>query len=134
MPDSKRRLSAAQEFLMHIGQGDFGQAINLLSEDVSYRAQGTNALAGLFSGRDAVIRHVGDLVALTRGTYETFKWDDWLVGDYHVVGLSSIHAQTAGKIYRGRTVTVLRFNGADEIEGITVFFEDQNAIDRFIGP
>jgi ketosteroid isomerase-like protein len=134
MPDPTRRLSAAQEFLMHIGRGDFGQAINLLSEDVSYRAQGTNALAGLFSGRDAVIRHVGDLVALTRGTYETFKWDDWLVGDYHVVGLSSIHAQTAGKIYRGRTVTVLRFNVADEIEGITVFFEDQNAIDRFIGP
>jgi ketosteroid isomerase-like protein len=134
MPDSNRRLTAAQEFLMHLGRGDFESAINLLSQDVSYRAQGNNALAGLFSGRDAVIRHVADLVALTRGTYETFKWDDWLVGEYHVAGLSSIHAQTVGKMYKGRTVTVLRFNVADEIEGITVFFEDQDAIDRFIGP
>jgi len=134
MPDSTRRLTAAQEFLMHIGGGDFDKAIDLLSADVSYRAQGNNALAGLFTGRDAVIRHVRDLVDLTRGTFETFKWDDWLVGQSHVVGLSSIHAQSAGRMYKGRTVTVLRFNVADEIEGITVFFEDQGAIDRFIGP
>jgi ketosteroid isomerase-like protein len=134
MPDSNRRLAAAQEFLMHIGSGDFGQAVGLLSEDVAYRAQGHNALAGLFTGRDAVTRHVGDLMDRTRGTFETFKWDDWLVGQHHVVGLSSIHAQSDGRIYKGRTVTVLRFNVADEIEGITVFFEDQSAIDRFIGP
>jgi ketosteroid isomerase-like protein len=133
MPDSKRRLSAAQQFLMHTGRGDFEEAVNLLSEDVSYRAQGNNALAGLFTGRDAVIRHLGDLVERTRGTFEAFKWDDWLVGERHVVGLSSIHAQAAGRMYKGRTVTVLRFNVADEIEGITIFFEDQSAIDRFIG-
>ena len=134
MPDSKRRLRAAQEFLMHTGQGDFGKAVNLLSADVSYRAQGHNALAGLFSGRDAVTRHVADLVERTRGTFETFKWDDWLVGEQHVVGLSSAHAQSQGRKYKGRIVTVMRFNAADEIEALTVFFEDQAALDRFIGP
>ena len=134
MPDSKRRLAAAQQFLMHISEGAFDQAVRLLSEDVSYRAQGHNALAGLFTGRDAVTRHVADLARRTSGTFEAFKWDDWLVGQQHVVGLSSVHAQSEGRMYKGRTVTVMRFNVADEIEGITVFFEDQAAIDRFIGP
>jgi hypothetical protein len=80
-----------------------------------------------------VARHLQQFVERTRGTYEAFKWDDWLIGEYHVVGLVSVHALSNGKIYKGRTVTVVGFNVADEIEGITVFFEDQNALDRFIG-
>ncbi|MGA2302974.1 MAG: hypothetical protein ABSH29_02115 [Acidimicrobiales bacterium] len=134
MPDSTHRLARAQLFLTHIGRGDFLQAIDLLSENVTYRAQGNNALAGSFTGRDAVIRHLTELVERTKGTFEAFKWEDWLIGEHHVVGLSSIHAQSHGRIYKGRSLTVLGFNVAEEIEHITVFFEDQNAIDRFIGP
>jgi ketosteroid isomerase-like protein len=136
MPDSthRARLASAQQFLTHIGRGDFAQAIDLLSEHVTYRAQGNNALAGLFTGRNAVTRHLTELVERTRGTFEAFKWDDWLIGEHHVVGLSSIHAQSQGRIYKGRSVTLLGFNVADEIEHITVFFEDQSALDRFIGP
>jgi hypothetical protein len=99
-----------------------------------YRAQGNNALAGLFTGRDAVIRHLTQLVERTKGTFEAFKWEDWLSGEHHVAGLSSIHARSHGMIYKGRSLTVLGFNVAGEIEHITVFFEDQGAIDRFIGP
>ena len=134
MPDSTHRLARAQLFLTHVGRGDFVQAIDLLSENVTYRAQGNNALVGLFTGRDAVIRHLTELVERTKGTFEAFKWEDWLIGEHHVVGLSSIHAQSHGRIYKGRSLTVLGFNVAEEIEHITVFFEDQNAIDRFIGP
>jgi len=134
MPDSTHRLARAQLFLTHIGRGDFLQAIDLLSENVTYRAQGNNALAGSFTGRDAVIRHLTELVERTKGTFEAFKWEDWLIGEHHVAGLSSIHAQSHGRIYKGRSLTVLGFNVAEEIEHITVFFEDQNAIDRFIGP
>jgi hypothetical protein len=136
MPDSTHpdRLARAQQFLSHIGRGDFLQAIDLLSENVTYRAQGNNALAGLFTGRDAVIRHLTALVERTKGTFEAFKWDDWLIGEHHVVGLSSIHARSRGMFYKGRSLTVLGFNVAGEIEHITVFFEDQGAIDRYIGP
>jgi ketosteroid isomerase-like protein len=136
MPDSTHpdRLDRAQLFLSHIGRGDFVQAIDLLSENVTYRAQGNNALAGLFNGRDAVIRHLNELVERTRGTFEAFKWDDWLIGQHHVAGLSSIHARSHGRIYKGRSCTVLGFTMADEIDHLTVFFEDQDAIDRFIGP
>jgi ketosteroid isomerase-like protein len=136
MPDSthRDRLASAQQFLTHISRGDFAQATDLLSEDVTYRAEGNNALAGLFTGRDAVTRHLTQLVERTRGTFEAFKWEDWLIGEHHVVGLSSIHARSHGRIYKGRTLTVVGFNVADEIEHLTVFFEDQNAMDRFIGP
>jgi hypothetical protein len=135
MPDStyRHRLAIAQQFLTYIVRGHCGEAIDLLSDQVTYRAQGNNALSGLFVGRDAVARHVQQLIERTAGTYEAFKWDDWLIGEYHVVGLASVHALSNGKIYKGRTVTVLGFTVADEIESITVFFEDQNALDRFIG-
>jgi ketosteroid isomerase-like protein len=136
MPDSTHhdRLATAQQFMTHIGRGDLDQAMDHLAAQVTYRAQGHNALAGLFVGRDAVARHLHQLVELTRGTYEAFKWDDWLLGEHHVIGLAWVHAQSNGRIYKGRTVTVVRFNVADEIEGFTVFFEDQSAMDRFIGP
>lgn len=136
MPDPHHsvRLAAARTFLMHIGRGDSDEAMGLLSEHVTYRAQGDNALAGLFVGRDAVARHLMALVERTSGTYETFKREDWMIGEHHVAGLASAHAQSNGKIYRGRTLTLMTFNSADEIEGITVFFEDQHALDRFIGP
>jgi len=136
MPDSTHpdRLAIAQQYLIHTGRGDVTEAVSLLAENVAYRAQGHNALAGLFTGRDEVTRHLAQLVERTSGTFEAFKWEDWLIGENHVVGLSSIHAQSDGRIYKGRTVTVLRFNAADQIEGITVFFDDQSAIDRFIGP
>lgn len=136
MPDSNQpaRLVAAQQFLTHIGRGDLGQAIDLLSEQVSYRAPGNNALSGLFIGRDAVARHLQQLVERTRGTFEAFKWEDWMIGAHHVAGVASIHAQSYGRIYKGRTVMLVTFNGADEIEAIMMFFEDQSGIDRFIGP
>jgi ketosteroid isomerase-like protein len=135
MPDSNlpSRLAAAQQFLTHMGRGDLGQATELLSEQVSYRAQGNNALAGLFTGRDAVARHLQQLVERTRGTFEAFKWEDWMIGEHHVAGLADVHAQSNGRTYKGRTLTLVTFNSADEIEAITVFFEDQSGIDRFIG-
>jgi ketosteroid isomerase-like protein len=136
MPDLPHpdRLTTAQQFLTHIGRGDFAQAIDLLSENVTYRAQGHNALAGLFTGRDAVTRHLTELIERTRGTFEAFKWEDWLIGEHHVAGLSSVHAQSQGRIHKGRSLTLVGFNSADEIDHITVFFEDQSALDRFIGP
>jgi ketosteroid isomerase-like protein len=135
MPDSipNARLAITQELLLHLGRGDPQEAVKSLSENVVYRAEGTNALAGVFTGRDAVVRHLLALVERTRGTFETFKWEDWLVGEHHVVGLGSIHMQADGRIYRGRSLTLVSFTVVDEIDGITVFFEDPGGVDRFVG-
>jgi ketosteroid isomerase-like protein len=134
MPDYTHRMAAAQQFLTHIERGDYGPVLGLMSDQVTYRSQGNNALSGLFIGRDAVARHLQQLFERTRGTFEAFKWDDWLIGEHHAVGLASVHAQSNGRIYKGRTLTVVGFNMADEIDGVTVFMEDQSAMDRFIGP
>jgi ketosteroid isomerase-like protein len=135
MPDSHRhaRVVAAQEFLTHIGRGDLGQAIELLAPDVTYLAQGHNAFAGEFHGPDGVARHIRQFVERTRGTFEAFKWEDWMVGEHNVVGLSDIHAQIDGRIYRGRSLTLVSFNSADKITAVTVFFQNQDALDRVIG-
>jgi ketosteroid isomerase-like protein len=136
MPDSNHhsRVAAAQEFLAHIGRGELGHAIELLAPDVTYCAQGHHAMGGLARGPDEVARHLEQFVERTRGTYEVFKWEDWMVGEFHVVGLADIHAQADGRIYRGRSVTLIRFNSAEKIDAVTVFFENQDALDRFIGP
>jgi ketosteroid isomerase-like protein len=136
MPDQNRnaRVVAAQEFLTHIGRGDLGQAIELLAPDVTYWAQGHHAMAGVFHGPDGVARHIAQFVERTRGTFEAFKWEDWMVGEHNVVGLSDIQAQADGRIYRGRSLTLVSFNSADKIDAVTVFFQNQDALDRFIGP
>ncbi len=127
------RLVAAQELLTHIGRGDLGRAASLLSERVVYRVPGKNKLAGTFTGPQEVTAHLQKLAAETGGI-PAFKWDDWMVGEHHVAGMSTVHAQAGGRKYTGHHLTVVRFSAADKIEEITVFFEDQGAIDRFIGP
>jgi ketosteroid isomerase-like protein len=127
------RLKTAQAFLSHMGHGDVGMAADLLAENVTYRAPGKNALAGLFTGPDEVVQHLTRLAEKTKGTFDAFKWDDWLVSELHVAGLTTVHAQFDHRRYQGHHVIIVSFNAAEKIAGITVFFEDQGAIDRFIG-
>jgi len=128
------RLAAAQEFLSHMGRGDVGAASGLLSDQVVYRSPGHNALSGVFTGPQAVVAHLMNLARKTSGTFDAFKWDDWMIGQHHVAGLTTVHAQADGRRYRGHHLILVTFNAADKIEGIAIFFEDQGAIDRFIGP
>jgi len=136
MPDSTHtlRLDTAKEFLRHVGHSDASQAIDLLSERVTYRVQGHNALAGVFVGRDEIVAHLAQVMHMTMGTFEAYKWEDWMVGEHHVAGLADFHAQTEQRKVRGREVIVVGFDVADKIDAITVFFDDQAAMDRFIGP
>jgi len=136
LPDSTRhaRLAIAQDLLTHIGRGDLGKAANSLSEKVVYTAHGNNALSGSYTGPEEVAAHLLRLTTMTESTFESFKWDDWLVGEHHVAGMTTVHAHAAGRKYSGHHVLLVTFNSADKIEGITVFFENQGAIDRFIGP
>lgn len=136
MSESTRhtRLVATQDFLTRIGRGDLGSAAHLLSEHVVYTVPGRNQLAGTFTGPQEVAAHLLKLADVTGRTFAAFKWDDWMVGEHHVAGLSTVHAHVEGRKYSGHHLTVVRFNAADKMEAITVFFEDQGAIDRFIGP
>ena len=128
------RLQIAQLLVTHVGHHDFDHFVGLLSSDVQYRVGGRQALTGVFRGRDEVAAHVRELVERTDGTYDPFKWEDWLVGDQHVAALVDVRAQGHGARIETRLVFVLRFDAADQVSEITVFFEDSSVAERFFGP
>lgn len=136
MPTSAHttRLGAAQQFVMHIGHRDSEQAMELLSPQVTYRVQGHHALAGVFSGREEVTRHLMLLLERTRGTLDALKWEDWLLGEDHVAALADIRAQADGQVYTGRYLFLVRFDIDDKIADVIVFIEDERAAERFFGP
>jgi ketosteroid isomerase-like protein len=127
------RMAIARRFLVLIGHRDVEQGIELLSPDATYRVPGSHALAGTFSGRDEIIRHLISLFERTGGTLDAFKWEDWMLGEHHVAALADVHMNTKGQIYKARHLFLVRFDAHDKIEEITVFFEDQRAAERFLG-
>ena len=133
MPEGTR-LAIARQFLAHIGHRDVDQGIELLSADATSRVPGSRALAGTFSGRDEVMRHLTDLYERTGGTFDAYKWEDWMVGEHHVAALADVHFDAKGQMYEGRHLLLVRFDLDDKIEEITVFFGDQRSIERLLGP
>jgi ketosteroid isomerase-like protein len=136
MPEGTQptRMAIAQQFLAHIGHRDLDQGIELLSPDATARVPGSHALAGTFSGRDEIIRHLINLYERTGGTFEAYKWDDWMLGELHVAALASVHLNTKGQMYKGSHLLLVRFDIHDKIDEITVFFEDQRSFERLLGP
>ena len=55
---------------------------------------------------------------------EITKWDDWLVGEYHVAGIGQMHMQGNLQRYEGRHVFLFGFDTEDKINSVTVFYED----------
>ena len=107
--------------------------MELLSPHVTYRVPGTHALAGVFSGREAIVGHLAALFERTDGSLDTFKWEDWLVGEQHVAALADVHIHMQGKRYKSRHLFLVGFDTDDKIVEIVVFFEDEHSAERFIG-
>jgi ketosteroid isomerase-like protein len=127
------RLQIAKSLAAHLGHRDFDQYIGLLSEDVTYRVGGNHALAGIFHGRDEVAAQMRGVVDLTGSSFDTVKWEDWLVGEHHVAAVVQVHAQGHGAIVTARQVVLLKFDPADKISEITVLVDDAGSIERFVG-
>ncbi|HXY42825.1 MAG TPA: hypothetical protein VEH29_01440 [Acidimicrobiales bacterium] len=131
---SPTRVGTAQSFLMLIGSGEIDQASLLLAAGVSYHVPGHHALAGTFSGPEAVREHLNKLNARTWGSLNAIKWDDWLVGEDHVAALADISMRSGGQLFTGRILFLVKFDRAGDIVAITVFFEDEASAMRFFGP
>lgn len=106
----------------------------MLSPDVTYRVLGNHPLSGTFHGPDEVTTHMRKLVEWTKDTFETLKWEDWLVGQHYIGALVRIHAQGHGSSYKGRIIFLLGFDSTNKVSEITVLYEDASAADRFFGP
>jgi hypothetical protein len=78
------RLQIARRPAAHFGDREFDQFVGLLSKDVTYRVGGNHALAGTFHEPEQVTGRRTDVVDRTGNTYDTCKWEDWLVGEHEV--------------------------------------------------
>lgn len=125
------RLQLAQRFISYIVSADVAEALPMLSPAATYHVVGLHSLAGSFSTPEDIVNHLLTLAGRTSGTLEATKWDDWLVGDLHVAGLATVQMQAEGALYSGRQVFMMRFDRADLIDKITIFFEDAAAATSF---
>jgi ketosteroid isomerase-like protein len=125
------RLRTAERFLAQLGRSDVESVLGLLSPTATYHVSGMHALSGTFSTPEDILGQLRALAARTNGTVEATKWDDWLVGDYHVAGVGRLRMQSNGQIYEGRHVFLFTFDTNDKIDAITVFYEDPAAAMRF---
>ena len=132
--DSPTRLGIAQSFVLHLGHLDVEQIIRLLSPTVTYRVPGSHTLAGTFHGPDDVTRHLMALADRTRGTFDAFKWEDWMVGQDYVSILADLHMQVERRAFSGRAIFLVGFDPGDRIASLSVFFEDLHAVERVFGP
>jgi ketosteroid isomerase-like protein len=127
------RLAIAQAFVLHLGHLDVDQIGKLLSPTVTYRVPGSYGLAGTFHGPDEVTQHLMAMAERTRGTFDAFKWEDWMVGQDYVSILADIRMQIDQRIFSGRVIFLVGFDNHDKISTLGVFYEDMHAIERFFG-
>ncbi len=126
-------LPTARRFLQLVLQKDFGPAALLLQPDVVYRVPGRSALAGTFSGRDAVVRHLDAVFERADGGVDAIQWEDWLVGVSHVGALLHLHLESRGRRHNDRVFFLLAFGSGGTIADIRLSFDDQEDFDALIG-
>jgi ketosteroid isomerase-like protein len=129
---SRKRLQLAQQFMDCIGRRDVDGVLKLLSSSATYRVEGVHSLAGTFSGGE-VEDHLHTLIQRTSGTLEATKFDDWLIGEHYVGCVVQVTFHAKSRRFSGRLVYLLRFDEIDQIERVTVLFEDADALSRFLG-
>jgi ketosteroid isomerase-like protein len=130
-PGPSDRAVTVERFLHHLGRRDFEEVLELLSPTVTYKVPGAHALAGVFSGREAVARHLLDIAERTEGHFDPFKQDDVMVGLSHTAVLVSVRMQRRASTLRTRLLILLGFDVSDRIEAVSVFFDDVEAFERF---
>ena len=109
------RLVNTRRFLTHCSLGQFDGMEKLLSPDATYRVPGQHVLSGEHHGPDQIMRYLRRVLTITRDTLEVLKWEDWMVGEYHVTALVYLHAQGHGRIYEGRQLFLVTCDANDLI-------------------
>jgi ketosteroid isomerase-like protein len=128
-----KRLRLAQDFMAAIGRSDVDGAMGLLSPTATFRVDGDHLLSGTFSA-DAVVGHLLTMVQRTSGSFDVTKFDDWLIGESYAGCVIQVTFHAEGRRYSGQVVFLLRFDSADQIDSVSVCFEDADAVSRFFGP
>jgi hypothetical protein len=129
---SRKRLQLAQQFMACVGLLDVDGVVKLLSSSATYRVEGVHSLAGTFSAGE-VEDHLHELIQRTAGTLDTTKFEDWLTGEHYVGCVVHVTFHAKSRRFSGRVIYLLRFDDVDQIDRVTVLFEDADALSRFLG-
>jgi len=126
------RLVNARRFLMGISTEHSDDVLSLLVPDAVYTVSGHSPLAGVYRGPVGVQEHIRKMLRATLGTIDVLKWDDWLVGQNHVVALQSVQVQGAGMIHRNHLLFLIETDQHDMLTKIQLIFGNQDEADRFL--
>ncbi len=124
----------ARRFLLGFSSDELDEVVHLLSDDVTYTVPGHMALSGVFHGPKEVKDHLSRLRSFSLSTIDVLQWVDWLMGETHVAALQYAQIQAHGAIYRGHQLYLVEVDAHNKLSDIRVFFEDQEAAERFFGP
>ena len=126
-------IDTARSFVTLLGAPTSDDALRLLTPDVTYRVLGNHALSGAFTGRDEAARHLAALVRQTEGRIDPIKFVDWMLGLSHVSVLVDVEVEVGSAAQQIEHLILMRFNAADLIDEVIVFFADPEVADRVYG-
>lgn len=98
---------------------DFETAAALLDQNVFWNIDGTTAISGEYTGREAVVGLFRRIKALTDGTFRAAGPETWdiLMSTHHVALLDLFHGSRGGKSLDSHEAWVMHLRGGRITEG-----------------
>jgi hypothetical protein len=109
--------------------GDIATAMSLYADDVVFHYPGSNPLAGTYRGKQEVLRLMGTVMELTKGTFRP-EVHDVVASDEHVAALVTVRAERDGAPVEWRSVDVFHVRDG-KLSEHWVNEVDQETVDRF---
>ena len=120
-------------FYAALAQGDFETVGTLLSDDLIWHQPGKGAVSGIFSGKQNVFAHLGEMAQLSNGTFAINQVDYVTENGDLVVAAVAFAASAGGCSIEMKGVDLFRFeNGL--IKEVWLFSERIDEEDSFWPP
>ncbi len=130
-PAPPKPLERTQWFFLALADRDIERASAELGPTATYHVPGTSPLAGIFKGREEMVRRFQQLFELTSGS-EALKWVDWMLGTNLASVLVQIKLQAGLSSFEGSLLFAVGFDPSGLISEVRLFLEDQARFDRFL--
>ena len=96
-------------FYAALAQGDFETVGTLLSDDLIWHQPGKGAVSGIFSGKQNVFAHLGEMAQLSNGTFAITQVDYVTENGDLVVAAVAFAASASGCSIEMKGVDLFRF-------------------------
>lgn len=120
-------------FYAALAQGDFETVGTLLSDDLIWHQPGKGAVSGIFSGKQNVFAHLGEMAQLSNGTFAINQVDYVTENGDLVVAAVAFAASAGGCSIEMKGVDLFRFEDG-LIKEVWLFSERIDEEDSFWTP